>query len=349
MPEAFLRLTRQDRLDALGVAAERTRRPAYLLEKDVWVVWALEAMFSAPFGEHLVFKGGTSLSKVYNVIRRFSEDVDLTYDMRALAPGLVGDAEEPQPTSRSQASKWSNELRQKLAKWVAGDALAVVSTAISTSSLAATVAVDAGDPATLIVTYEPVSEAPEYIRPTVRLEFGARSTGEPATAYPVGCDAAGALPELVFPTASPRVMHAERTFWEKATAMHVFALTGKFRGGPRYARHWYDLMKLDDEGVADRALADRELANKVARHKADFFTEKDTSGQPISYFDAVGGCLRLVPEDAALIDLCRDYEGMVEAGLLLDDAMHFDEIIDRCKKLEGRANAPPNLLSSPSG
>src|SRR5208282_5257791 len=88
--DAFLRLPMQDRREALSVAADRSGRPAHLLEKDVWVVWALAVLYGSPHGEHLVFKGGTSLSKAYRVIRRFSEDVDLTYDIRVIAPDLAG-------------------------------------------------------------------------------------------------------------------------------------------------------------------------------------------------------------------------------------------------------------------
>lgn len=70
--ETFFSLSRRDQTDALGVAADRSGRPVHLLEKDVWVVWALETLCAAPFGRHLVFKGGTSLSKAYHVIARFS-------------------------------------------------------------------------------------------------------------------------------------------------------------------------------------------------------------------------------------------------------------------------------------
>src|ERR1700761_3980011 len=86
MPEEFLNLTSKDREDALNFAASTSGRPANLLEKDVWVVRALDVLFSSKFGPHLVFKGGTALSKVHRVIDRFSEDVDLTYDIRELAP-----------------------------------------------------------------------------------------------------------------------------------------------------------------------------------------------------------------------------------------------------------------------
>ncbi len=78
MAESYLSLSREDRLEALGVAATASGRPIHLLEKDIWVVWAIDALFSADFGKHLVFKGGTSLSKAYNVIGRFSEDIDVT-------------------------------------------------------------------------------------------------------------------------------------------------------------------------------------------------------------------------------------------------------------------------------
>lgn len=103
MDEVFLQLSVEDRREVLGVAADRSQRPAHLLEKDVWVVWSLSALYGSPLGDHLVFKGGTSLSKAYKVIRRFSEDVDLTYDIRALAADLDrgGNASlTAQPTSR---------------------------------------------------------------------------------------------------------------------------------------------------------------------------------------------------------------------------------------------------------
>lgn len=82
----------------MGVAADRSGRPVHLLEKDVWVVWALDALFAAPFGNHLVFKRGTSLSKAYDVIARLSEDVDLTYDIRTIAPDLARPRDHSGPT-----------------------------------------------------------------------------------------------------------------------------------------------------------------------------------------------------------------------------------------------------------
>jgi len=106
MADAFLHLPVEERREALSVAADRSGRPAHLLEKDVWVVWALATLYGSAIGEHLVFKGGTSLSKAYQVIRRFSEDVDLTFDIRALAPDLVGEDGDALPKSRSEERRW---------------------------------------------------------------------------------------------------------------------------------------------------------------------------------------------------------------------------------------------------
>jgi hypothetical protein len=113
MADAFLSLPVEDRREALRVAADRSGRPAHLLEKDVWVVWALATLFGSDIGAHLVFKGGTSLSKAYGVIRRFSEDVDLTYDIRAIAPDLVGENGEALPKNRSEEKRWSKAVRHR--------------------------------------------------------------------------------------------------------------------------------------------------------------------------------------------------------------------------------------------
>ena len=117
MAERYLDLGPGDRREVLVFAASESGRPAYLLEKDIWVVWALQTLFDAPMGAPLVFKGGTSLSKAYGAIRRFSEDVDLTYDIRALVHDLVGDSPHPLPASRSQEKRWTREIRERLAAW----------------------------------------------------------------------------------------------------------------------------------------------------------------------------------------------------------------------------------------
>ncbi|MGB5037838.1 MAG: nucleotidyl transferase AbiEii/AbiGii toxin family protein, partial [Blastocatellia bacterium] len=315
-------------------AESASGRPAALLEKDVWVVWAIDRMFRSEFGKSLVFKGGTSLSKAHRIIRRFSEDVDLTYDIRSLAPDLTPGGK-VLPDNPSQEKKWTRLLRDRLAEWVATDVMTHLGDSLERERLRARLDVTGEK---IRLTYEPVIAAGGYVSQAVLLEFGGRSTGEPCNVIPIACDAARWLPEVAFPTAEPRVMYAERTFWEKATAIHVFCMKGRFAGTDRYSRHWHDLARLDDAGVVERALADGALASEVAAHKSAFFAEKDSKGDRIDYRAAVSGSLRLVPEGQPRVDLAADYELMLDAGLLVEDAETFDVLIDRCGSIERRAN-----------
>lgn len=336
MPPDYFELPTEDKIDALESAASLLGRPADLLEKDIWVVWALNTLFAHSIGEHLVLKGGTSLSKAYKAISRFSEDVDLTYDIRQIIPDLIENPDDPYPSSRSQAKRWTDAVRERLGEWVRTTPHAILADAIEAQGVAAAL-VEKEDQ--LYLEYEAVRSGTGYVRPAVLLEFGARSTGEPADRHSIRCDISDALPDLVTPSAFPRVMRAERTFWEKATAMHAYCLKGVFRGGDRFARHWYDIDCLDRIGIAQSAFEDRGLAADVARHKQVFFRENDASGNSIDYHDAVTGSLRLIPVGDAYDTLKQDYLKMLEAGLLERDAIAFDELIARLAGLQDRANA----------
>lgn len=335
MADPFLRLPIEDRREALGVAADRSGRPAHLLEKDVWVVWSLAALYGSALGEHLVFKGGTSLSKAYQVIGRFSEDVDLTYDIRAIAPDLVGENSEGLPKTRSEGRHLSSEVRKRLPEWVEGSVQPIIAEALAAEDLVATIRVEGEK---LFIDYEAATAGAGYVSPSVMLEFGARSTGEPASLRDIACDAVGLVEGVTFPTARPYVMHAERTFWEKATAIHVFCLQERLRGD-RFARHWHDVARLDEAGFGASACADRDLANAVARHKTIFFAEKAIDRSAIDYAVAVNGGLQLVPAGDGVKVLEEDYARMVEDGLLLEDAEPFSDLMERCADIAARANS----------
>ncbi|MFM9967288.1 MAG: nucleotidyl transferase AbiEii/AbiGii toxin family protein [Burkholderiales bacterium] len=335
MPE-FFQLSAAERLDALNAVADISGLPPHLLEKDIWVVWSLHQIFTCPYANHLVFKGGTSLSKAYGVIRRFSEDVDLTYDIRAIASDLVGNSDAPLPATRSQEKKWSKEIRTRLTDWITTEIAPRIKQAIDHNGLPATVRAEDGK---VFINYAPLVTGTGYVSPAVMLEFGARSTGEPSESRAIRCDAAAFLNAVEFPTAKPQVMRAERTFWEKATAIHVFCAQGAFRGGERFARHWHDVARLDAAGFAEAAIADKALAKAVADHKSVFFAEKNLGGDAIDYHAAVAGGLQLVPDDNALEILAADYQQMVDDGLFLGDAEPFAALLDRCRAIQEKANA----------
>jgi len=332
MAESYLTLSANDRLEALGVAATASGRPVYLLEKDIWVVWALQGLFESKLGEHLVFKGGTSLSKGYDIIERFSEDIDLTYDVREIIPEYAtGDP--PIPATRSQADKWTKLARERLTAWVADTALPVLQKHAEDAGVDVKFRVEND---TIYVDYEQLTEGSQYVPPWIKLDFGARSTGDPCETRDVTCDAAESLPELEFPTASPKIMLPKRTFWEKATAVHVFCAQGI--EGDRISRHWHDLVMLDDEGYAQAAFDDKPLAKEVAEWKSKFYRGKDRDGNLIDYHAAVSGKLQLVPNKDTLKELEADYQKMLDAGLLFGDAMPFSDLVKRCEALQKRAN-----------
>lgn len=262
MPESWFELSSADQSEALEVAAGRSGRPAHLLEKDIWVVWALSAIYDSPLGDSLTFKGGTSLSKVYKVIDRFSEDIDLTYDIRELVSDLLRDGN-PIPASASQEKKITSAVRSRLPQWIEQTVQPVIEQALVASGLQAELSLAGKDSDKLIITYPATKKGTGYATATIQLEFGARATGEPHQRHHVACDIAPLIDGVTFPTAQPLVMAAERTFWEKATAAHVYCLQGRLRGD-RYSRHWYDLAALAKTTHFASAASDHQLARQVA-------------------------------------------------------------------------------------
>jgi hypothetical protein len=222
-----------------------------------------------------------------------------------------------------------------LPEWVARTVQPILQQAIDREGIDAGLRID-GDK--LFIDYPHLAQGTGYVSPSVMLEFGARSTGEPASARDIVCDAAGAVDDLEFPSARPRVMHAERTFWEKATAIHVFCLQSRMRGD-RFSRHWHDVARLDDAGIAAAAIEDRALATAVARHKTMFFAEKAADATWIDYGAATSGQLQLAPSGAALDALADDYRRMAEDGLLATTPEPFGDLMDRCADIARRANA----------
>jgi Nucleotidyl transferase AbiEii toxin, Type IV TA system len=337
MPESFLHLSNSDRSELLKVAESHFGRPANLLEKDVWIVQLLNVLFSSKYGSHLVFKGGTALSKVYKVIDRFSEDVDVTYDIRQIinVPANVVQELDVIPKTRSQQEKFTKLVRESLPSWVVNEIQPLILGALSGIPFETEITGKLSD--CLVIKYPSVTAASEYVPATVRLDFGARSTGEPASARHIVCDIAEHFPDVSFPIAEPRTMEISRIFWEKSTAMHVYCLQGETLAH-RFSRHLHDIARLRATGHVQEAVEARNVAVTVAEHKAKFFREKARDGSVIDYNAAIGGSLRLVPEGPALDAVQKDYALMISEGLLRDGAQGFEELIAECRQVEQQAN-----------
>jgi hypothetical protein len=339
MAERLIDLSEADFKAAITAAAQSSGRPAYLLEKDLWVVWSLDALFRSPLGQHMTFKGGTSLSKVFKAIDRFSEDVDITYDIRQLIPDLA--AGKDLPISSSQQSKWTKAVRERLPPFLTEQVRPLLDAAIAGDGLGGRLSVEiSGEKAdSLLIAFPRRFNGPNYVAPYVRLEFGARATGEPHAPHPVTCDMDGILPDLILPTATAQTMCIERTAWEKATAAHVFCAKQTFRGdGERFSRHWFDLACLYASPHFAVIKEAQEVAKAVAIHKALFFREKDAADQVIDYGAAITGKLHLVPTGDALHLLKDDYEQMAASNMFFTEPPSFDDVMTSCGKMASEMN-----------
>ncbi len=340
--EHFGQLTGKEQTLAIQEASENTHRPPHVLEKDIWVVQTMTTLFDAPFGSSLVLKGGTSLSKAYGLLRRFSEDVDVTYDIRAFVPELVqregvdDSGYDPIPPSRSQESKWSKIIRHRLDEWIDRDVLPDLHNRMNQAGFEI-IHTEAQNQQAYI-HYKPLFDGHEFIQPMVKIDFGARSAGVPNTERLIRCDAADSLPAIQLPSARLAAMSPERTFWEKATGVHAYCLQERV-AGKRYSRHWHDLVILGQSGYGSNALDDPAFAKGVARHKSMFFRVRAADREMVDYGKAISGHIRLVPGATLRENLKQDYQEMTKSGMLLGDEKPFAQLMDEVDALEKRINA----------
>lgn len=334
--DAFANDTPANRDEAFSQAAAELGIARAIVEKDFWVCWSLQHLFALPsFGEHLIFKGGTSLSKAYDVIHRFSEDVDLSLDRAQL--GFEGDRDPENPDlSGGKRKSLLQDLQEAAETAVAGPLLDEINTAFAARlDQPFSLQIDEDDPQTLLFAYPSLSgEDQGYIKPVVRFEFGARGAQLPAEHRTLSTYVQQAFPDL--PGLAPvdvRTLGIERTFWEKATILHM--LFHQDAGKPladRMSRHYYDMAQLTQHDAKVRALANLDLLSEVSHHKSVFF-----KAAWARYEDAKPGSLRLIPGDQLEAALRRDYAGMRE--MIVGDAPTFDNVLSTIAALEVEINA----------
>jgi len=334
MADVFLLLDDDERRKILAGAAQQLGRSAQSLEKDVWVCWALEQLWDTPNAPKMAFKGGTSLSKVYKAIERFSEDVDVTLDYRTLDPGFDPFAD---GISNNKLKKAGDRLRSLVKDHAHNVVVPHLRTRLASVSEDASYAIDVSpDGEKVWVKYRTVIDAPDgYIADRVLLEFGGRNITEPNEKHTVTPYIAPEIVGVGLPSATVDVLVGGRTFWEKATLMHVECNRKEFKSGAdRMSRHWYDLFKLADHAIGKSAVADRELLADVVKHKKVFF-----HASYANYDACIAGGLKLVPDETALLVLQADYERMVTAGMFFGTPPTFRDVIARLNVLEAEINA----------
>jgi hypothetical protein len=331
-----LKLTNQERVALFLATSQKLGMDAVMIEKDFWVCWTLGHLFSLPgIGEHLIFKGGTSLSKVWKVIERFSEDIDISLSREWLG-FTQGDDPENVP-SRKQRNRKLDELHQacsdKIRTVILPHLEDCARSELGKSGWSFTVSED--DEQTILFSYQTVFEevATPYIKRQVKIEAGARSDFWPSEEQIVRPYVAEVYSEKLTDCDAPvRVLSLERTFWEKASILHAEAHRPSDKAMPkRYSRHYSDLALMSRTDAGRKALLRGDLRDRVIAHKKIFFESAWASMET-----AVPGQFKLIPAQARLAYLEEDYRDM--RPMYFKEPPPWSEIVDTLRALEQEIN-----------
>lgn len=329
----FLALPEGERRLYIEQAAVRQNLSPVILEKDFWVCWLLGILFASEFADSLVFKGGTSLSKVFGVIDRFSEDIDLSLSPAFLKLPDAG-------STRNQANKWMMKAENACAAAVKDQIAPVLEIAV-TGILGRRgqpwfeYLIDPATHSPVLLFHYPSTQPVgfEYLKRSVKLEFGSLTDQQPAGQHTVQPWMAEALP-AAFPDWKCQVvaLEIERSFWEKSTILHAEYHRPADKPTPdRFSRHYADTAALAMHPFAGKALDQHELRNRVVQWKSQFF-----GSTWANYEQARPGTFRLVPPPERLAALRRDYRAMRD--MYLNEPTSFHSILVALAELERRIN-----------
>lgn len=325
------RINENDRKALFHNTAAKMGMTDAIIEKDFWVCYILDYLFHrSAWKDNIAFKGGTSLSKAYGLIERFSEDIDLIIDWRVLGYGI----NEPwEKRSNTKQDIFNKEANAKVEKFLRDTFLPEISSDLAVE-LSDTVKcfIDYDDPQTVKIVY-PNSFSDASILQEIRLEIGALAAWTPVKSASITTYAAQEYRRLFSqPTTEILTVLPERTFWEKVTILHREAFRAVDRPFPaRYSRHYYDLYRMMQTTVKDNALADNDLLTRVVEFKDKFYR------CPWARYDlAKCGTMRLMPPEYNINKLRDDYEHM--QNMLFGDKPSFEDVMDGIAKLELEIN-----------
>ena len=276
--------------EGYGLVGNDMGTPIQNVEKDFWVCWVLDLLFNGASDDEprLLFKGGTSLSKSHGLISRFSEDIDITVFREDL--GQPVDVEHLEGLSGKKQRAYLKAIKEACQRYITSTLKTRLTTGIASAfekaglpfnPSAVTLDPDDPDQQTLLIAYPAVSAQPgDYNPPTVKIEAGAKSALDPHRATTVTPYLAEDVPNLMLNVTNVVTIDAERTFWDKVVILHGqrrwFERRGELRRqGQRVSRHYYDIYRLLDSNVGQRAAGDLDLARDCARHARMFFNSSD--------------------------------------------------------------------------
>jgi hypothetical protein len=326
-----------ERADLFAETADRKGLADAIVEKDFWVCWVLKQLFSIEvLSGRLLFKGGTSLSKIFHAINRFSEDIDLAVDYAAL--GFTGDRDPRQEKlSKTKRAVLLEEMMVACQQYIGGEFLdALTARCIEVLGESDGWSLHVSDQAPNIVQFRyPAGTAKNlaYVSPQVVLELGTHAEFVPHDNFTIRSFAAEEFPNVVADgDVAVIALLAKRTFWEKATILHAeFYRPLEKQILDRYSRHYYDVSMMANRPIRTEALSDMPLLAQVVRHKETFYP----SGW--AHYDlARSGTFRMVPREERLAALERDYRNM--GVMIFGEPPAFKSILETLAALEQEIN-----------
>lgn len=331
-----------DRLDLFLAAAARLGTPVQNVEKDFWVCWTLDALFNGlpAGGPRLLFKGGTSLSKAFGLISRFSEDIDITVFREDLGQPVEA-ADLDSLTGKKRRAKL-DDIRDACQAYIAEPFTRqlneLAAQAMPQGGYKVAPDTDDQDGQTVLFWYPTVTAADgDYIRAAVKIEAGAKSALDPHIATTVTPYVAQDLPGLDLSVGNVTTVKPERTFWDKIMIVHGLRQWHEKRGvlrhgGQRVSRHYYDIYRLAQAQDIEAWQVDKGLARDCATHARLFFGSPD-----LGLDTATAGSFTLSPSDEMREALARDYAAM--SGMIFGEIPTIEAVLAKVAVVQQRLNS----------
>ena len=325
-------LSKNERLEIFQEAHNTLGFSQVIIEKDWWVTAVLRALFSLPYAENLSFKGGTSLSKCYNLIERFSEDIDIAVNRDFLGySGAISKAQIGSRLRRAACSFVRDRLQVDLKNQLKTNGLNLADFSVKVNITPITTT----DPEIIEVEYQSLFDDIPYVKRKVIVEVSGRSMREPLQSVKLQSMIDEVFSDEDF-TEKPfeiNVVVPERTFWEKICLLHEeFAKPQELIRTERMSRHTYDLEKMMNTPIVENALKDKDLYNSIVEHRRIFIGLKG-----FDYNTLVPKTIQIIPPDSVITQWQEDYDTM-QRTMIYGESLSFNKLIEKIKQLNEKIN-----------
>jgi len=334
----FFQLSEKDRIDIINQTVIHKKLPPEAIEKDVWVTAVLRSLFNLPYSEHISFKGGTSLSKCWNVIERFSEDVDIAINREYF--GFLGETftiKQISKNLRKACCKFCrNTLQFDLTKQMIADGIDENMFSVSMNITDITTV----DPEKIFIEYKSlfvdkqINNTENYIKPVVVLEINGRSMKEPLESVEIKSfiDETFAGKAFADKSFTVSVVVPERTFLEKICLLHEeFSKQDERIRVNRMSRHLYDIARMLDTQITEKALNNNDLYKSIIAHRRMFIAMKDFDYETLN-----PATINIIPSEFVIARWEEDYNKM--QTMIYGEYIPFNRLIDKIKELNEKIN-----------